>query len=135
MSAAEYIVRGDMPLGESVKLANYFECDGAPLGERNSKWLSDDYVKFIRYAHWLIERNGCGVIAFIVPHGLLDNPTMRGVRQSLVEFFDSIYVLDLHGNSRKGERAPDGSKDENVFRIRQGLSILFMVKLGPYAEA
>lgn len=107
---------------------NYFEVDGQPLGERNPKWLNDDYVKFIRFAQWRIEQTGYGVLAFITNHGYLDNPTFRGMRQSLMETFDDIYVLDLHGNSKKKERAPDGSEDENVFDIQQGVAIGIFIK-------
>jgi predicted helicase len=107
---------------------NYFKVDGQPLGERNPKWLNDDYVKFIRFAQWRIEQTGHGVLAFITNHGYLDNPTFRGMRQSLMQTFDDIYVLDLHGNSKKKESAPDGSKDENVFDIQQGVAIGIFVK-------
>jgi len=108
--------------------SNYFEVDGKPLGERNPKWLNDDYVKFIRFAQWRIEQTGYGVLAFITNHGYLDNPTFRGMRQSLMDTFDDIYLLDLHGNSKKKERSPDGSKDENVFDIQQGVAIGVFVK-------
>lgn len=108
--------------------ANYFEVNGEPLGERQPKWLNDDYVKFIRFAQWRIEQTGYGVLAFITNHGYLDNPTFRGMRQSLMQTFDEIYVLDLHGNSKKKERAPDGSKDENVFDIQQGVAIGLFIK-------
>jgi hypothetical protein len=107
---------------------NYFEVDGKPLGERNPKWLNDDYVKFIRFAQWRIERTGYGILAFICNHGYLDNPTFRGMRQSLMQSFDEIYVLDLHGNSKKKDRSPDGTKDENVFDIQQGVAIGMFVK-------
>ncbi len=110
------------------KVGNYFEVDGKPLGERNPKWLNDDYVKFIRFAQWRIEQTGYGILAFITNHGYLDNPTFRGMRQSLMQSFDDIYVLDLHGNSKKKERSPDGSKDENVFDIQQGVAIGIFVK-------
>ncbi|YAF99050.1 MAG: type ISP restriction/modification enzyme (plasmid) [Nodularia sp. CChRGM 3473] len=108
--------------------SNYFEVDGKPLGERNSKWLNDDYVKFIRFAQWRIEQTGYGILAFITNHGFLDNPTFRGMRQSLMETFDDIYILDLHGNKKKKEKSPDGSKDENVFDIQQGVAISIFVK-------
>lgn len=98
------------------------------LNERNPKWINDDYVKFIRLGHHLIEKNGEGVLAFINNHGFLDNPTFRGMRWSLLGTFDKIYVLDLHGNSKKKEKCPDGSKDENVFDIQQGVSINIFVK-------
>ena len=107
---------------------SYFEVDGAPLGERNPKWLNDDYVKFIRFAQWRIERTGEGVLGFVTNHSYLDNPTFRGMRQSLIETFDEIYLLDLHGNSKKKESAPDGGNDENVFDIQQGVAIGLFVK-------
>jgi Type ISP C-terminal specificity domain/N-6 DNA Methylase len=111
-----------------TKTGNYFEMDGRSLDERNPKWLNDDYVKFMRFAQWRIEQTGYGVLAFITNHGYLDNPTFRGMRQSLMQSFDEIYVLDLHGNSKKKERSPDGSKDENVFDIQQGVAIGIFVR-------
>jgi predicted helicase len=107
---------------------NYFEVDGKPLGERNPKWLNDDYVKFIRFGQWRIEQTGYGILAFITNHGYLDNPTFRGMRQSLMSTFDDLYILDLHGNSKKKEKCPDGSKDENIFDIQQGVSVCFFIK-------
>ena len=98
------------------------------LNERNPKWLNDDYVKFIRLAQDYIEKNGEGIIGFINPHGYLDNPTFRGMRWNLLKTFDKIYTIDLHGNSKKKETCPDGSKDENVFDIMQGVSINLFVK-------
>ena len=101
-----------------------------PLDERNPKWLNDDYVKFIRLAQHYIEKKGEGIIGFINPHGYLDNPTFRGMRWNLLKTFDKIYAIDLHGNSKKKETCPDGSKDENVFDIMQGVSINLFVKTG-----
>ncbi len=109
-------------------LQDYYFVDGKPLGEKNPKWLQDDYVKFIRWAQWRIERTGAGVLAFITNHGYLDNPTFRGMRQNLMKTFTDIYILDLHGNSKKKEKCPDGSKDENVFDIQQGVAIGIFVK-------
>lgn len=109
---------------------NYFEVDGEPLGEKNPKWLNDDYVKFIRFAQWRIEQTGSGILAFISNNGYLDNPTFRGMRQSLMRTFDEIHILDLHGSSKKKEKSPDGSKDENVFDIQQGVAIGIFVKRG-----
>ena len=119
--------------GEWIKelLKPYFTVDGQPLGERNPKWLNDDYVKFIRFAQHRIERTGYGVLAFISNHSYLDNPTFRGMRQSLMNTFDDVYLLDLHGNSKKKEKSPDGSKDENVFDIQQGVGIGLFVKRHP----
>lgn len=100
------------------------------LQENVTKWINDDYVKFIRTGQHYIEKNGSGILAFINPHGFLDAPTFRGMRWKLMEAFDDIYVLDLHGNSKKKEVCPDGSKDENVFDITQGVSINLFVKTG-----
>ncbi|MBK8398739.1 MAG: N-6 DNA methylase [Leptospiraceae bacterium] len=100
------------------------------LNERNPKWINDDYVKFIRYGQHFIEKNGSGILAFINPHGFLDNPTFRGMRWNLLKTYDKIYTIDLHGNSKKKETAPDGSVDENVFDIMQGVSINFFIKTG-----
>lgn len=108
---------------------SYYFIDGKPLGERNPKWLQDDYVKFLRFAQWKIHKAGKGVVGMITNHGYLDNPTFRGMRQSLMNTFDEIYILDLHGNANKKETAPDGGKDENVFDIRQGTAIILMVKV------
>ncbi len=107
---------------------DYYRVDGRPLGERNPKWLQDDYVKFIRFGQWRIDRTGRGVLAFITNHSYLDNPTFRGMRQSLMSSFSRIYLLDLHGNARKREVAPDGGPDENVFDIQQGAAIGLFVK-------
>jgi predicted helicase len=109
---------------------SYYTVDGQPLGERNPKWLQDDYVKFLRFAQWKIHKAGRGIVAMITNHGYLDNPTFRGMRQSLLQTFDEIYILDLHGNSLKRETAPDGGPDENVFDIRQGVAIGIFVKHG-----
>ena len=100
------------------------------LNERNPKWINDDYCKFIRYGQHFIEKNGTGVLAFINPHGFLDNPTFRGMRWHLLKTYDKIYTIDLHGNAKKKETCPDGSKDDNVFDIEQGVSINFFIKTG-----
>ena len=100
------------------------------LKERNAKWINDDYVKFIRFAQYFINKNGNGVMAFINPHGFLDNPTFRGMRWNLLNEFDKIYTIDLHGNSKKKETSPDGSVDQNVFDIMQGVSINLFIKTG-----
>ena len=100
------------------------------LKEQNSKFINDDYVKFLRYGQHFIEKNGSGILAFINPHGFLDNPTFRGMRWNLLKTYDKIYTLDLHGNAKKKETAPDGSADINVFDIEQGVSINFFIKTG-----
>lgn len=112
----------------SREIKAYYRVNGKPLREKNTKPLQDDYVKFIRFAQWKIEQNKEGVLGFITNHNYLDNPTFRGMRQSLMNTFDEIYILNLHGNSLKKERCPDGSKDENVFDIRPGVAIALMIK-------
>ena len=100
------------------------------LKERNSKAINDDYVKFLRYGQHFIEKSGNGVLAFINPHGFLDNITYRGMRWHLLKTYDKIYTIDLHGNAKKKETSPDGSADVNVFDIEQGVSINFFIKTG-----
>ncbi|MDM3847148.1 MAG: N-6 DNA methylase [Aphanizomenon gracile PMC644.10] len=107
---------------------DYYQVDGKPLGERNPKGLLDDYVKFIRFAQHRVSETGYGIVALITNHGYLDNPTFRGMRQNLMQTFDEIYVLDLHGNSKKKEVCPDGSQDKNVFDIQQGVAISIFIK-------
>jgi len=101
---------------------------GGKLKERNPKWINDDYVKFIRFAESLIEKNGEGIVAMITNHGYIDNPTFRGMRWHLVNTFNKIYILDLHGNAKKKETALNGGKDENVFDIQQGVAIIIAIK-------
>jgi predicted helicase len=100
---------------------SYYKVDGKDLKERKV-WLQDDYVKFLRFAQWKIHKSGKGIVAMITNHGYLDNPTFRGMRQSLLKTFDEIYVLDLHGNVKKKEM------DENVFDIQQGVAIGIFIK-------
>ncbi|WP_017284223.1 type ISP restriction/modification enzyme [Helicobacter pylori] len=96
--------------------------------ERNPKWLLDDYVKFMRFAQNKIESLGHGLFGFISNNAFLDNPTFRGLRRSLLECYDELYILNLHGNARKKEKTPQGTDDENVFNIKQGVSINLFVK-------
>lgn len=97
------------------------------LNERNPKWINDDYVKFIRLAQEYVSRAENGILAYICPHGFIDNPTFRGMRWNLAAAYQKIYILDLHGNAKKREVAGDGSKDENVFDIQQGVCIAIMI--------
>ena len=96
--------------------------------QERKHWLNDDYVKFIAFAESMIEKNGEGIMAMITNHGYIDNPTFRGMRWHLAKTFDKIYILDLHGNAKKKEISPDGSKDENVFDIQQGVAIIIGIK-------
>jgi predicted helicase len=124
------------PWIDSLLKGSYYYVDGQPLGEKNPKWLQDDYVKFIRWGQWRIEQSGAGILAFITNHGYLDNPTFRGMREKLLKSFSEIYLLNLHGNAKKRERVPEdvqralgiGEQDENVFDIQQGVAIGIFVK-------
>ncbi len=129
------VVMGNPPYSGLSRNKHYTENEAykvEPGGKERLKekknWLDDDYVKFIRFAEAMVEKNGEGVIGMITAHGYIDNPTFRGMRWHLRKTFDAIYVLDLHGNSNKKETAPDGSKDGNVFDIKTGVSILFGIK-------
>ena len=133
------VVMGNPPYsGESsnkTKFANSlidkykFEPGGkVKLNERNPKWLNDDYVKFMAFAENMVEKNGKGIVAMITNNGYLDNPTFRGMRWHLMKTFDKIYILDLHGNAKKKEVSPDGSPDQNVFDIMQGVGIIIAIK-------
>ena len=113
-------------IGELIE--NYRQVDGEPLGERNSKTLQADYVKFIRWAQWRIDKNGEGVIGYIVNNSFLDGPMFRGMRKSLLDSFNTIYLLNLHGSNRRTEAVPTAQSDENVFDISQGVCVLLCVK-------
>jgi predicted helicase len=97
------------------------------LNERKIN-LDDDYIKFIRLGHYFVEKNGDGILAYISNNSFIDGITHRQMRKTLMETFDEIYILNLHGDTRKKEVAPDGGKDENVFDIMQGVSINIFVK-------
>ena len=96
--------------------------------------MNDDYVKFLRLAQFQIERTGHGIIGYITNHSYLDNPTFRGMRQSLMDSFGEVHLLDLHGNSKKKERTPEGGKDENVFDIQQGVAVALYVQQTDIAD-
>ncbi len=103
------------------------EPTGGKLKEKKH-WLNDDYVRFLRFSEYLVEKNHEGMVGMITNHGYLDNPTFRGMRWHLLQTFDKIYIFDLHGNTKKKEKTPDGSKDQNVFDIQQGVSIILAIK-------
>ena len=118
------MLHGDLADG----VASYFEIDGRSLAESNTKWLNDDYVKFIRLVQNAISVSSAGVFGFITNSSYLDNPTFRGMRRSLLKTYDEIYVHDLHGSTKKMDALPDGSSDENVFDIQQGVAIQIATK-------
>ncbi|RKU13734.1 DNA methyltransferase [Candidatus Poribacteria bacterium] len=109
-------------------MEDYRSVDGTPMAEQNLQALQGDYVKFVRWAQWRIDKNGEGVIGYIVNHGFLYGIIFRCMRQSLMNSFNTIYCFNLHGSSRVGEIVPDGETDENVFDIQQGTAILLCVK-------
>lgn len=104
------------------------------LNEKNIQPLSDIYLKFIRFAQLKIEENGEGIIGFIVNNSFLDGVLHRQMRKTLLETFDAIYIINLHGDSNKREKCPDGSPDQNVFDIMQGVTIIFFIKKGNLRE-
>jgi len=105
----------------------YKMIDGEPLNEKKV-WLQDDYVKFIRFAQMTIEKTRTGILGYVTNHGYIDNPTFRGMRQSILESFQQVMLVDLHGNTNKKERSPNGSEDNNVFDIKQGVAICLAAK-------
>ena len=110
------------------EIKKYRQIEGKDLGERNPKWLQDDYVKFFRFAQWKIEQAGAGILGFVTNHAWLDNPTFRGMRYSLMKTFDEIYIVNLHGSTLKKEKTPEGGRDKNVFDIRPGVAIALLIK-------
>lgn len=112
----------------STKVKDYYFVDGVSINEKNPKGLQDDYVKFIRFAQHKIDQAGEGIVCMITNHGYIDNPTFRGMRKSLMNSFNEMYILDLHGNSIRKEKGPNGEKEENVFDIRQGVAIMVLMK-------
>lgn len=116
--------------GEWIRglIEDYKKVDGKPLGEKNPKWLQDDYVKFLRFAQWKIEQAGQGVVGMITNHSYLENQTFRGMRRSLLKTYDEIFILNLHGSSQRPESVPEGRMNQNVFDIQQGVAIAFFVK-------
>lgn len=119
------LLRGKSDTGDSE---NYFFLNGKKLDEQNMKWLNDDYVKFIRAAQHKIEKTGEGVIGFVTNHKYISAPTFRGMRESLLKSFDEIYVLNLHGDQTEAKKNPTQNPDENIFNIKQGVSISFFIK-------
>jgi predicted helicase len=109
------------PAGELIQ--HYFKVDGQPLGEKNPKWVNNDYVKFLAFAEKLIKDSGVGAIGYITSNSWLDSPTFRGVRASLLKSFPKLWLVDCHGNSQKKERAEDGGPDDNVFEIEEGTNV------------
>lgn len=112
--------------------SSYYHVDGQPLNERKV-WLQDDYVKFFRYAQWQIQQADAGLIAFVSNHGYLDNPTFRGMRNSLLNTFSHIRLLDLHGNVKKGEGR--GGGDQCVFPAEQGVAVGIFARPPQQAES
>lgn len=119
------LLRGISPEGGSC--ASYYHLAEQPLGEKKL-WLNDDYVKFLRLAHWHVERAGEGLVALVTNHGFLDNATHRGLRAALWKTFPQIDLLDLHGNAKNREQAPPGTADRNLFAIEQGVAVAMLAR-------
>ncbi len=110
----------------------YRKVAGVQIIERNAlqfeKNIQDDYIKFIRFSQVAVDTAGIGIVGMVTSHGFLDGATFRGMRWSLLQTFSKLWILDLHGNSNKKETSPDGTKDENVFDISQGVAVSLFVK-------
>lgn len=129
----ERLMRGRQADGQCAphgpEAVNYYEAMGRPLGERKV-WLQDIYLRFIRWAQWQMDHLKWGTVGFVINHGLLDNVTFRGVREKLLQSFDGVDVVDLHGNIKAHETAPDGGSDDNLFGIATGVAALMLSRGG-----
>jgi len=125
--------KGELPDWIKEKLQDYLKGLGVEK-EKKKGVLQDDYIRFLRFAHWKIDQYGKGIVAFITNNSYLDGIIHRSMRKQLLESFDEIYILNLHGNSRIHEKTPEGGKDENVFDIQQGVAIAIFVKTGQKKE-
>jgi predicted helicase len=127
------LLRGEVP-HEQNKVANYYEIEGRSLGEKKL-WLQDDYVKFMRLSHFLLETSSVGIHGMITNHSYVDSPTCRGMRSQMLKFYSSLNFIDLHGSTKKGEEAPSGVYDENVFDILPGVAIGVCARTGSVERA
>lgn len=127
-----YVLNSKTPCNKTTEigrlLESYYKINGEPLGDRQTRHLRNTYVQFLRYAQNEVSEKGAGVVGVITNHGFVTNNTFRGMRKSLMDTFDSIYILDLHGNSNRSESPPENVRDENVFGIKAGVCISFFVK-------
>ncbi len=120
------LLRGKDPFSEHPRASYHSEQKQSSKNRKHS--LADDYVRFLRIAHWQIEQSGYGVIALILNHGILENSSFRELRESLNEYFDEVLFLDLHGNAKRRELTPQGGRDESIFNIEQGTMIAVLSK-------
>ncbi|MDX5494545.1 MAG: hypothetical protein LPK86_13785, partial [Alphaproteobacteria bacterium] len=121
-------IKGKLTFAGEI-IQRFFQVRGEPLGEKNPKWLNNDYVKFFALAMRYVERSGAGVVGYITSNSWLDSPTFRGVRTEVIDNFPLVRLVDLHGNINKRETAPDGTRDEGIFAIEEGTSITIAGKL------
>ncbi len=84
--------------------------------------LSNDYIKFLRFGEWHIERTNTGILGLITGHGYLSGTQPRDLRNHVSTSFDRCYCLDLHGSIRRA--GTHDSEDEPVFEIMTGVAIL-----------
>lgn len=122
-------IKGKLTFAGEI-IQRFFQVRGEPLGEKNPKWLNNDYVKFIAFAMRQIESSGVGVLGYITSNSWLDSSTFRGVRTEVMDCFSQLRIVDLHGNINKKEVAADGTRDEGVFAIEEGTCIAVAGKLG-----
>ena len=122
-------IKGKLTFAGEI-IQRFFQVRGVPLGEKNPKWLNNDYVKFIAFAMQQVEKSGAGVLGYITSNSWLDSPTFRGVRTEVIDCFPQLRIVDLHGNINKREVAADGSRDEGVFAIEEGTNITIGGKIG-----
>lgn len=122
------LLKKGFTLPNGNKQPGYYEVDGKPLGEQNTKWLQNDYVKFIRWAQWRISQTEQGIIGMITPNRFYDSVIQRGMRQNLLCYFDELYMLDLYGSSKRKLSTSDVINDENVFGIKLGVAISILIK-------
>lgn len=120
------LMRGIDPHTEHPRVS--YHVHGKQSSANRKHALADDYVRFLRVAQWHIERAGHGAIGLILNHGILENRSFCELRQTLVDFFDEVLFLDLHGNAKRRELTPHGDRDESVFNIEQGTMIAILAK-------
>lgn len=125
-----YSVSSQNEVDKETEFGKFYESykENVRKEERNIQPLSDDYIKFLSFAHWKVKKAGKGIVGMITNNSYLDGRIHRDMRQKLLEDFDLIYILNLHGEANRAQNIENSVKDENVFDIRQGVAINIFVK-------
>ena len=91
----------------------------------NKNSLSDMYVKFFR---WATDRlgNRDGIVCFVSNNSFVDQLAFDGMRKDLMQDFERIDHIDLHGNVRRNPKL--SGTTHNVFGIQVGVGITLAVK-------